>query len=151
MKDFSKIRKPIEFKIDDDRFTCVRAIPAEVFVVFLAEVQSVDENAESKRFFDLNVSFFHEILDEPSFKTFRSRLGDRANPIEMDQVNDITEWLMGEYGMRPTPASPSSSDGSSTPLSGPILMEKRPPEESTFSPSPSTGSSMPSITNASSV
>jgi hypothetical protein len=41
-----------------------------------------------------------------------------APPIELPRVNEILEWLMGEYGMRP-PASPEdSSPGSSTPDAG---------------------------------
>jgi hypothetical protein len=44
---------------------------------------------------------------------------DELNPpIELPKVNEILEWLMGEYGMRPPTSAEGSSDGSSNPASG---------------------------------
>lgn len=39
-------------------------------------------------------------------------------PIELPQVNEILEWIMGEYGMRPPTSAEGSSLGSSAPASG---------------------------------
>jgi hypothetical protein len=44
---------------------------------------------------------------------------DELNPpIELPKVNEILEWLMGEYGMRPPTSAEGSSDGSSNLASG---------------------------------
>jgi hypothetical protein len=40
------------------------------------------------------------------------------HPIELPQVNEIIEWIMGEYGMRPPTSAGASSDGPSIPTSG---------------------------------
>lgn len=151
MKDFSKIRKPVVFTIDEDTFRGVPGVPAVVFVNFMAQAQSLGEDEDPEKYFELNVSLLKEVLDVPSFETFHRRINDRDQPIEVDQVNDVTMWLMDEYGMRPTEAPPSSSDGPSALPSGPNSTVRLPAEESTFSPSPSINSSMPSTTSASSV
>lgn len=43
---------------------------------------------------------------------------DGAPPVELPKVNEILEWLMGEYGMRPPTSAEGSSLGSSSPESG---------------------------------
>lgn len=61
-------------------------------------------------------------------------------PIELDQLPVILEWLMGEYGMRPTQSSEDSSDGQSSPASGTSSTENISDVELISAGSPSTGS-----------
>jgi hypothetical protein len=44
----------------------------------------------------------------------KAKLYDRMNPLDSEQANEIMEWLMEEYGLRPTSPSSGSSDGSPT-------------------------------------
>lgn len=61
-------------------------------------------------------------------------------PIELDQVPDILDWIMGEYGMRPTQSSADSSDGQSSPASGTNSTENTSDVELISATSPSTDS-----------
>lgn len=65
---------------------------------------------------------------------------DNAVPIELDQVTEILEWVMGEYGLRPTKPSEDSSDGPSSPESGTNSTDSTSDVESTSLTSPSTDS-----------
>jgi hypothetical protein len=61
-------------------------------------------------------------------------------PIELDQLPVILEWIMGEYGMRPTQSSADSSDGQSSPASGTNSTDSTSDVELISANSPSTGS-----------
>lgn len=61
-------------------------------------------------------------------------------PIELDQIPDILDYVMGEYGMRPTQSSADSSDGPSSPASGTNSTEPTSDVELTSASSPSTDS-----------
>lgn len=53
-----------------------------------------------------------------------------APPIELPQVNEVLEYLMEAYGMRPPEPSPDSSSGPSSPGSGTNSMADASPEVS---------------------
>lgn len=61
-------------------------------------------------------------------------------PIELDQLPAILEWIMGEYGMRPTQSSGDSSDGQSSLASGTNSTDSTSDVELISANSPSTGS-----------
>lgn len=61
-------------------------------------------------------------------------------PIELDQIPDILDYVMGEYGMRPTPSSEDSSAGQSSPESGTNLTDSTSDVESISATSPVTDS-----------
>jgi hypothetical protein len=56
-------------------------------------------------------------------------MADPEQPIDLNQVNSIIEWVMGEYGMRPTQSSESSADGLPAPELGTTSTENTPPVE----------------------
>jgi hypothetical protein len=68
-------------------------------------------------------------------------------PIELDQVTEILDYVMGEYGLRPTKPSEGSSPGQSSPDSGTNSTAPTSDVESTSATSPSTDSSMSSTTS----
>jgi hypothetical protein len=140
MRDFSKKRKDITFRVDEDVFQAARGVPAEVLLDFAREFAGMDVSATV----DQQLKAFRSLLDvvllPESLERFNARMRDRENPIEIDQVEDIVTWLMEEYGLRPTEAPSSSPDGRSVPVPGMSLTDSTPGEVLISAASPSTGS-----------
>lgn len=136
IKDFSRKRKQLIFKIDDDTFHATPAIPAEVMIQFAERFSSADP---TKMEIKEQVTIFRDVLElallPDSMALMRKRMSDRENPVDMSQLDEVITWLFEEYGMRPTTESVSSSAGGS------------PPEPGTTSTGPTQG--MESISAAS--
>lgn len=138
IKDFSKKRKDISFRIDDDVFHAARAIPAEILMDFAGEFAELNASATVEKQLSAFRSMFEMVLQPESLKLFTERLRDRDNPIEIDQVEDIVTWLLEEYGLRPTEVSSSSADGPALPGSGTTSTVSTPGEVSISAASPLT-------------
>lgn len=118
-KNFTKRREAIEFEIDDDVFHAHKGIPAETLIKYAAKFESLD----TSKFTVLEkLDTYHDALKlclEPeSFKRFMDRLSDPSNPIDGDQLDEVTTWLFEQYGMRPTQPSENFSDGRSDQVTG---------------------------------
>jgi hypothetical protein len=139
MKDFSRDRKQIQFKIDDDVFHCRPALAADVLLDFTERFSAIkeDDGAESRA---VLVSVLEEVLQPDSFARFRERMADRDNPVDMPQANAVIEWVFEEYGLRPTQPSSGSPNGQPGPESGMNSMESVPAVVSISVDSPSTDS-----------
>jgi hypothetical protein len=61
-------------------------------------------------------------------------------PIELDQVTEVLDYVMGEYGLRPTKPSEDSSPGQPSPESGTNSTDSTSDAVSTSANSPSTDS-----------
>lgn len=71
------------------------------------------------------VDFFVNIMDEESYRYLTDRLLSRVNPISLEEITAVVQWIIEEWSARPTllrsDSSPSpSSDG---PRSTPVLSE----------------------------
>lgn len=141
IKDFSKKRKQLVFKIDDDEFEAAAAIPAEVMIQFAERFTSTDPTKMTP---GDQVRLFREMLEivllPESMTTMRKRMADPRNPVDIEQLDSIITWLFEEYGMRPTQASSSSSAGDALPVPGITSTESTPELVSISAASPSTGS-----------
>lgn len=141
IRDFSKKRKQLTFRIDDDVFEAVAAIPAEVMIQFAERFTSADPTQMSPKD---QVGIFREMLEivlfPESMATMRKRMADPRNPVDMEQLDEVISWLFEEYGMRPTEGSSSSSNGGSPPVTGAISTVTIPDVVSISAASPSTGS-----------
>lgn len=126
MRDFTKERKKLEFKIDDDVFVAASAIPAEVLLSFAREFAGMDPETTTV---DQQLRAFEGVLDivltDESLVRFKERMNDKLLPIDMEQIEQIVTWLFEEYGLRPTEAASTSSDGQPNPDSGTNSMEER--------------------------
>lgn len=141
MKDFTKQRKVIEFQIDDDVFRAVPVIPADVMIKFVQRFEDMDpESKKSSENIAALLETLETLLIPDSFKRFRARMGDADAAIDINQVNEVVEWVMGEYGMRPTQSSDPSSTGSSDQGSGTSSTGSTRDVVSISSASPQTGS-----------
>jgi hypothetical protein len=130
MKDFSKVRKPIQFRIDGDVFDATPAIPAQVMIDFTEQITNADPTQMSpKEQVGLLAGMLEIVLLPRSLKRFKERMADVENPIGLDQINDVVEWLFEEYGLRPTTESSSSSNGGSPPGTGTTSTDSTPAGE----------------------
>lgn len=140
MRDFSKKRKDITFRVDDDVFQAARGVPAEVLLDFATEFAGTGTAATVDQQLKAFRSMLDVVLLPESLERFSARMRDRANPIEIDQVEDIVTWLMEQYGLRPTEVPSSSPGGPSAPGPGTSLTGSTAGEVSISAASPSIAS-----------
>jgi hypothetical protein len=140
LRDFSRTRKKIAFKIDEDVFPVADTLASENLLIFISRLDDAKlgnpVETQHKAMMDMLSLVMPE--DDHARLTDRTRSVDR--PVDMDQLADVVMWLLEVYGLRPTMPSASSADGSSSPESGTASTESTPDAESTSSPSPQTGS-----------
>lgn len=125
--DFSKPRKRVAFKIDNDVFEAPPAIPAMILMDYAKRFNGVnteteDPDAQMKIMTDL----LKVILRPASYERFYSRLSDPEEPIELDQIQTSIEYLMGKYGLRPTQPPSNSAPGQESPDAGMSLTGNTP-------------------------
>lgn len=137
MKDFSKARKKLLFRIDTDSFEAAPAIPAETLAVFATRFENIESVLPGDRFKILSDALELVLLPE-SYGLLRERMRDKTNPVELDQINDIILWLLEEYGLRPTQPSSASSVGQPNLESGTNLTGVQLPGESISTLFPAT-------------
>jgi hypothetical protein len=120
VKNFTPKRKLLRFKIDDDVFEATPALPALLAMEFADNAQAF-ETADSHRRIELIQAIFDLVLEEKSATRFFERLSSKSDAIDIQTMFDVVDWLMGEYGGRPTESPASSSNGSETQESGSSL------------------------------
>jgi hypothetical protein len=136
LPDFSKPRKRVAFQIDGDVFDAPPVIPAMVLMNYTKSFSQMQDNADTQAQMDAMTGILEMVLRPQSYALFLQRLGDRERPIGLDQLQEVIEYLMGEYGMRPTVQSSESSDGLPNPESGTNSAETQPVEVSISPDSP---------------
>lgn len=135
MKDFTRKRSPVTFRIDNDLFEAAAALPGETLVQFAKRFSDVGGTADTDR---LNVILdaLSMVLLPESAARFTKRFSDLENPIELDQASDVIVWLLERYGLRPTQPSSSSATGPQSLESGTSLTDGQPHQEPTSLHSP---------------
>lgn len=111
MRDFTRQPRVIEFKIDDDIFRCHPRLPAQTLIDFTLEVEKIGEEMTSEQGIATLINTLKMVLVPDSYKIFHDRMSSTVAPIELEQANEIIQWVMGEYGMRPTESPGASSNG----------------------------------------
>lgn len=122
-RDFSRKRRPIYFTIDDETFSCRKALGAEVLQDAMLKFKSArsdggDVTAENVF---VKISDALEILLLPeSHERFMAAIKDknREEPIDLVQLTEIFQWLIEQYTQRPTEALGDSSTSSKTDNAG---------------------------------
>lgn len=117
IRDFSRKRERLVFRIDDDVFEAAAALPGNTLAQFatrFSNVESVPLDQQLKVFADA----LGLVLLPESNARFQKRLDDLQNPIELEQASDVITWLLEHYGLRPTEPSSDSSTGPASPASG---------------------------------
>ena len=129
----------ILFRIDDDVFEAATALPGKTLARFAARFIKV-ENTPIDKQLDIFADALGMVLLPESNALFQKRLDDLEHPIEVEQASDVIQWLLGEYGLRPTKPSSPSSTGPSSPESGTSSTDAQQPTVSipaTFQPTAS--------------
>lgn len=102
MKEFkvSSSSEKITFKIGDDVFHAVAPdkLPGNVLIRYAEQVQT-------GKLHEANEAFFTRALDKTSAELFNHRLDDLENPITLDTMMDVVEWLTEQYSSLGTKAS----------------------------------------------
>lgn len=140
MKDFTKKRDDVTFRIDDDVFHAARGVPAEVLMDFAAQFSGMGLNTPVDEQLKAFRGVFELVLLPESLERFTARMRDRENPIEIDQCEEIITWLMERYGLRPTELPSSSPGGPQSQVTGTISTVSTPGAELISAASPSIGS-----------
>lgn len=152
VKRFGGRNKPIPFMIDDDMFYAAAKIPADMMVELVdksLELKEGQETGGGTKMFSLALDMFEMVLLDDSFALIKSRMGDKKNPVDLKDVIDVMQWLIGEaYGLRPT-KQPSFSGDTFREVDGTSSTDGQPEEESTPSDSPGTDASTSSTSGSS--
>lgn len=138
IRDFTKKRNDISFRVDDDLFHAARGVPADVLMDFATEFSGMSLSTPVDQQLKAFRSVLELVLLPESLERFNKRLRDRENPIEIDQVEQIITWLMEQYGLRPTEQPSSSPSGLDGLVPGTTLTATTPGEVSISAASPST-------------
>lgn len=134
IKDFSRDREEIKFKIDGDIFEAKPAIPAKVLMAFAKQFSDMDSSAGIEKQLEAFEGVLTLVLTARSLELFQVRMADDDKPIDVEQVEEIITWLFEQYGMRPTQLPDPSSDGQPSLESGTSSTGTTPVVVSTFSP-----------------
>lgn len=136
LKDFSRPRKRVAFTIDDDTFEAPPVIPAQILLDFTVRFESMSKKNKGGEVSPAeNLKIMSDLLEliliPASYQLFIKRLSDRENPIELSQLQDVIEWLLGQYGLRPTKSQDSFSNGPPNQETGTSWTGSTPDEELT--------------------
>lgn len=137
VRDFSRKRKRLVFRIDDDIFEAAPALPGKTLARFAGRFTDIEKASPEKQL-DAICDALGLVLLPESNARFQKRLDDLERPIEMEQGSEVIEWLLEEYGQRPTEPSWPSATGPSSPESGMSSTDAPPQQASipaTFQPS----------------
>ena len=139
IKDFTRARKRLRFRIDEDIFEAAPALPGKTLTAFATRFADIEKAAVDRQL-DIFTDALSLVLLPESNARFQKRLEDLERPIELEQASDVVTWLMGEYGHRPTEPSSTSPSGPPSPASGTSSTDAQQPQASipaTFQPTAS--------------
>lgn len=131
IKDFTEDKEPKRFRIDDDVFESAASLPVGVVRKFLKLRRTPVDGDDAEQVEDqmLDVTrILDAVLFPASAERFAARLDSVTEPISTKQLKNVMEWLMEEYGERPTP--PSSTSSGQPPPTNNISMDGVPHEVS---------------------
>src|SRR3546814_698850 len=100
VKDFTRKRERIVFRIDDDLFEAATAIPGDMITEFATRYADIGDVPVAQQLAVMRDVLGLVLLPE-SHARFIKRLSDVANPIELEQTVDVVTWLLEHYGRRP--------------------------------------------------
>lgn len=102
MKEFkvSNSDEKIAFKIGDDTFYAISPdrVPGNVLIRYAEAVQT-------GRLYEANTVFFNRALDKASAELFNHRMDSDENPITLETMMKVVEWLTESYSNLSTKAS----------------------------------------------
>ena len=91
--------EPISFKLNDEEFHCVKALPGKVLLERVARSTSESPSDQANM---VNEFFSHALTDE-SLERFNALISDKERVVTAETLGEITGWLVEQYGDRPNP------------------------------------------------
>jgi hypothetical protein len=152
IRDFSK-QRTVQFQVKHrdgtpDVYTCEPAIPALLLVDFMGSIDAAQNAQDLKAQAEMFQGIFGMVLDDEQSARIIGRMRDKRDPIDIQQVMDIIQYVMEEYGLRPTTPPGPSAEPSASPGSGTSSEATSSTEASTSDASPLTSSSTSAITTS---
>ncbi|SRR6266498_2598284 len=85
-------QEPLEFEIDGDTFTAIapNRLPGNVLIEYV-------ENIQLGRVYQGHKTFFTKALLPESGERFEDRLNNPDNPISLEVMIEVAEWLTSSY------------------------------------------------------
>jgi hypothetical protein len=91
--------EPISFKLFDEEFHCVPALPGKVILGIVAKSSSNNPSDQAAIIDD----FFSKALVNESLERFNALIEDKDKAISAETLGEITGWLVEQYADRPNP------------------------------------------------
>lgn len=93
---------PKRFRIAPDVFFAAPDLPAAAYTVAL---QISEAKNEIPSLIKLLFDFLDAVLDDESAQLIRARFNSKTNTIGFGTIMKVVNWLIEEYGLRPTQPS----------------------------------------------
>jgi hypothetical protein len=90
--------EPIEFDIDGEPFIAYPPTGGQLALV----MASAGKHSKTVDRVVATIDFLDSLLDEEGQERIRERLMDRNDPFDLEQVEDILDYLVKEWSARPT-------------------------------------------------
>lgn len=97
MKDFSDVRPPPQFTVDDELFIGVTNVPAVDSLTISDKLALFDSELDSRERLRVITEVIRVLLHPESAERLVHRLSDRERPISLTQLISITYWLLERY------------------------------------------------------
>lgn len=108
-KDFGKgaesSSEPVTFKLHDETFTCVSAIPGKLML------QIIDNTQQEGMSFDQIETFFSVVMTGDSKERFDALIVDKERIVSMETLGGVVGWLISEYSGLPEEEPETSEAG----------------------------------------
>jgi hypothetical protein len=109
VKRFEFSLEPKRFYVNDDLFEAAPALPLGVMsTISRFKNLAADGDGAAEKILE----FMDMVLLDTSAQLLRERTTSKTRPVGIAQLMDIINFLLEEYGLRPTVPSASSSSGS---------------------------------------
>lgn len=108
---------PMEFKIDGQVIRAYRPTDGQIAMLMAALGRHTSESTKIAGVVD----FFVATLDDDGYNYVTNRLLSREDALEMDQIQEVIEWMIEEWSGRPTqqPSASTPLQASGGPKSSP--------------------------------
>lgn len=114
-KDFTRERKEITFKLDDDIFYVQSKLATNKMLRYADEIKKFESGKPNEQL-EAIYSLIRIVLVPESADRFIARMdGDVEPTIDIFEASDVIHWLLEAMGLRPTEPSEESSSGSDNP------------------------------------
>jgi RNase adaptor protein for sRNA GlmZ degradation len=90
-------RETISFKLFDEEFFCVGAMPGKVLLDLVSKSGSDSASDQAAVITD----FFSSVLVEESLLRFNELVVDKDRVVTTETLGEITGWLIEQYSARP--------------------------------------------------